>query len=334
MSTTVLIAPLLLVLLSVAVLAMMRRQATTSSAEPGDGATGTFGTATGGLSLAEENRLLRLQVETLTEALHAASEREAAPVAELVPAAEAAVEDGVEDGVEDEVEVDASEETEAVTEPSAVDPARPKVSLVKATPVALVVETLPETVHEVQADDVARHYADLSRCLAGAGRLREAVLAMWAADLRRLAPLVGDRATELYDALGSLAPADAASALTAARAVAAGLVSHDVVLDEVLDDASHLAPVGPTGHTPYTPGEASPDVLPDEVVRALESVLVTAAEQATDAEQLSVGLRCDLVAHVVAGRDRAEVAALVREVLEPHERSSYDVQLGLVGGAA
>lgn len=168
-------------------------------------------------------------------------------------------------------------------------------------------------------------YADLSRALAAAGRLREAALAQWAADLRVLAPLLAGRGELLHDGLASLAPVDVAGAVTAARAVAAGLLRPDSDVLASLDDLDHLArrPAARGGRTSYPTADVPADVLPDQVVRALQSVLVGAAVRSGDHDLVSVGLRCDAVAQVAAGRTAAEAAPLVIDVLEPHERSEF-----------
>jgi hypothetical protein len=194
-----------------------------------------------------------------------------------------------------------------------------------------VVEVI-DVVDAVDDAEVARHYTDLSRTLAEAGRLPEAALAQWAADLRLLAPLLGDRAHELSDALGGLGPADVdltdpAGVVTSARAVAAGLLAPASVPADLLPDVSHLVASPGARWTAYDAGDVPAEVLPDRVVSALEAALLTSAERAGDSAGLSVGLRCDLVAHVGPGRATAESAPLLRGILEPHERAAYDARL-------
>ncbi len=81
----------------------------------------------------------------------------------------------------------------------------------------------------------------LSHAYAAAGRLHEAALAQWAADLQLVAPHLGSRAAELCDAVESLSPLDPQSALTAARAALASLVDEDVPVLSLLGPTSHLA---------------------------------------------------------------------------------------------
>jgi hypothetical protein len=243
----------------------------------------------------EEVRLLKMQVDTLTEALHD-SEASRGPVAPTYAPPTSPAPESVVDTV---VEPVAEAATDLAPEP--------------VTPADLV-------------DHTAHDYADLSRAFAGAGRLREAVLAQWAADLRVLAPLLAGREQALHDGLAGLAPADAASAITAARAVAAGLLTPGVEVTAVLADAGHLS--DPAARTGAPVGsDVSADVLPDRVVRALETALVGSADRGDDTTRLTVGLRCDLVAHVLPGHDAAEATDLVRAVLEPHERATFDALL-------
>ncbi len=276
---------------------------------------------------AEEVRLLRLQVETLTEALTQA-QGEAAPAALAAPAVPAALAAPAEKPVEESAEV-------AVDEPEAEDPvveapvepvAEPveepiSVEHVEPAPTTQVVGTPP-------IDHTAHAYADLSRTLARQGRLREAALAQWAADLRILGPLLEERGDELCEALAGLAPADPGMAVSGARAVASALVGPSVAVTAMLPDASHLSGPAPAGR-PEPAIDVSSDVLPDDVVRALESVLTRSAEEHGDVAGVSVGLRCDLVAHVVptGASSAGTVENVVRDVLEPYERPHFDAVL-------
>ncbi len=178
-----------------------------------------------------------------------------------------------------------------------------------------------------QVDHTAHAYAELSRSLARAGRFREATLAQWAADLRVLGPLLAGRNEELCRALAGLAPADAGMAIAGARAVASSLVGPSIAVTAMLQDASHLsAHEPPTDSAHYAAPDVADEVLPDSLVQALGAVLQDSAAQGGDATGVSVGLRCDLVAHVAndPGVDDDEVAGLVRDLLEPHERSRFD----------
>jgi hypothetical protein len=349
------------------------------------------------LSAAEEVRLLRMQVETLTEALATARAQLSGSVP-LTPAVEtpAPPADDVTltfEPLTEPVAVEPEPEPDpepmavepvviepVVIEPPAVlevepllvepiviphpaeldpapepDPLPPVVfapmievePLVAPAPAAAVPPPAPEpappVADESGPDHTAHAYAALSRLLAGAGRLREAALAQWAADLRVLAPLLGDRAVDLHQAMTALAPADPAAAVSGARAVASSLVdpalSGGMAVTAMLGDTSHLSghlAGHPAGRRPYADPDVSPDLLPDDAVTALESVLLTAAADSGDTGQVSVGLRCDLVAHLVAGLETgpdgarattADAVAVVRDVLQPHERRGFDAEL-------
>lgn len=178
-------------------------------------------------------------------------------------------------------------------------------------------------------DRHAHAYAELSRSLARAGRLREATLAQWAADLRVLGPLLVGRHDELSEALAGLSPADAHMAIAGARAVASSLVGPSIAVTAMLADASHLSAHETYGRSPQDSPDVSPEVLPDPLLDALGAVLLDSAAQGSDTAQVSVGLRCDLVAHVanapeLASASPAEVTSTVRDLLEPHERSRFD----------
>lgn len=292
---------------------------------------------------AEEVRLLRLQVATLTEALN-----DSTTVGPARPTgAQAAMSSPVEHRPGDDeyptlgfvplgrataAEIAAAiarRYPEAVAASPRVEPTAP-VTPVTPVPVAPVVAP-PVASTPPQRDRVAEGYLALSQELAGAGRLREAALTQWAADLRALQPLLEGREQELYDALQALAPADVAGAVTAARSVAASLLGPEVDVRTILADARHLG----DPHTPATAAtraDVSADVLSDDVVRALEGALVSSADRSGDDDRISVGLRCDLVAHLLpahAGRpaDPDAAAHLVRSVLEPHERPTFDADL-------
>lgn len=314
-----------------------------------------------------ENRLLRLQVETLTEALEEAStkprgsgrkgagrrakvetkadkagkaaprsrRKRAAEPSPEAPAPEQAPAQPASEPVSQPVPQPVSQPVgEPVVAHPGAKPVVPETPVVE--PAASIIEPVevPEPVAQpvaqpapVRLDGVADAYAALSRTFAGSGRLREAALAQWAADLRRLAPLLVGHEQELYDGLRKLAPADVAGAVTAARAVAASLAGPTVDITPVLADATHLTARSAPGTAAPSAPDVSPEVLPDAVAWALESALVDSAERAEDTARLSVGLRCDLVAQVLPHRHGDDAAAVVRDVLEPHERPAYDAVL-------
>ncbi|WP_134766821.1 hypothetical protein [Nocardioides sp. 1609] len=306
MPPLLLLLPLLLVAL-VALVVLRRRRS--------DAATGTAATARD----SEEVRLLRLQVETLTDALHEANARTtAAPAGPPAPAEAAAF-----------TPDPAPEPVVPITVADVV----PEVALDVApegAPDALsgpLLGPLPDLPAPSPADRTARAYADLSRSLAGTGRTREAVLAQWAADVRVLAPLLADRGDELCAALGTIDPADPVATLLGARAAASALVGPSFAVSALLADVSHLSGPVPAGRRAEPHGDVSADVLPDHLVRALESVLVGSAALAGDHLGVSVGLRCDLLAHVVTAESPADVEARVRDLLEAHERGRFDTAL-------
>ena len=297
----------------------------------------------------EEVRLLRLQVATLTDALREATGKgsdAATPGVDLTKHVETPATD-----VEAPVTEVAVEPEPEPLEPELGHQPEPEPAFepVRSVPVEvepLVTDTLVFTAPVVEpplgarpvvesrawdttaADHTAHAYTDLSRSLARSGRLREAALAQWAADLRVLGPLLEGRGAELCAAVADLAGANASAMVTEARAAASALVGPSVSVTAMLPDASHLkAPNGPAARSTYFGTDVSADVLADHQVRALETVLVAAAEDAGDHRGVSVGLRCDLVAHVVTGHHSDETADLIRDVLEPHERPLFDAAL-------
>lgn len=159
-------------------------------------------------------------------------------------------------------------------------------------------------------------YQDLSYRLAGAGRIREAALAQWAADLRALAPVLRDRVDELCGLLGELAPADAAGAVASARAVAVSLGERAAAVP--LAPLTHL--VVRDGEGPAPDGGACPaPALPAADGRAFARLLNDTAAMAGDHGRVSVDLRYTLAELVTRGSS-ADLAELARVVLEPHER--------------
>ncbi|WP_340537199.1 hypothetical protein [Nocardioides sp. GXZ039] len=288
------------------------------SSEPS--AAGSAGAASGAPLTGgdDEVRLLRLQVETLTEALDVANGRgPAAPAAAATPAAPAAP-------TPSDLPDLPSLSTTTATMP-AVEPlvAQPTQAAEPAAPVAPVAPVVPTPV----ADGVSLAYTDLSRSLAGLGRLREAAVAQWAADLRILAPLLPGRAEELAAAVASL-DAEPAAVIASARAAATAMIDPSVELSTVFADVAHLSGAVPVGGAVEPRADVSADVLPDNVVRALETVLVGSAEHGGDAMEVSVGLRCDVVAHLAPSEIPARTASdVVRDVLEPHERDRFDAAL-------
>ena len=154
--------------------------------------------------------------------------------------------------------------------------------------------------------------------------MREAALAQWAADLTILAPLLAGRGAELCRTLPTIAPTDAASAVSAARAVATALLGPAVGPAPSLTDTAHLSRSPEDTARPYRAADVSAELLPDHLVQALEDVLVTSAAHGGDHAGVSIGLRCDLVAHLVPAQQGRDAASVVREVLEPHERPRFD----------
>ena len=159
-------------------------------------------------------------------------------------------------------------------------------------------------------------YQDLSYRLASAGRIREAALAQWAADLRVLAPAMRGRVDELCLSLGDLAPADAAGAVASARAVAFSLTEDPAAL--VLTPLTHLVVRHDDGPAPDG-GAPLPPALPDADRRAFGRVLDDTAAMAGDTGKVSVDLRMTLAELVSRGAE-ADLVELARLVLEPHER--------------
>ncbi|QCW51821.2 hypothetical protein FE634_17925 [Nocardioides dongxiaopingii] len=317
MPPLLLLLPLLLVAL-LALLVLRRRRS--------DDATGTPGSARD----TEEVRLLRLQVETLTAALHEVNTRSAAGQAATTPTAEPVAPAEPEKSAESSESSESSES--AAPEPALAD-ATPDVTAdqtVDVAPDALsgpLLGPLPDLPTPPPADRTARAYAELSRSLARTGRLREAVLAQWAADVRVLAPLLAGRGDELCAALGRIDPDDPASTLVRARAAASALVGPSFALSALLADVAHLSGPVAAGQPAEPRGDVSADVLPDHVVRALESVLVGSAALAGDHRGVSVGLRCDLLAHTVTVEPPTDVEVRVRDILETHERDRFDTAL-------
>ena len=131
-------------------------------------------------------------------------------------------------------------------------------------------------------------YQDLSYRLAAAGRIREATLAQWAADLRALAPVLRGRVDDLCSALGELAPADAAGAVASARAVATSLSADAAAV--VLVPLTHLVVREDDGPAPDGGASISPD-LPAADRRAFGRVLHDTAARAGDTGRVSV--TCD-----------------------------------------
>jgi len=172
-------------------------------------------------------------------------------------------------------------------------------------------------------------YSEMSRELAAAGRLRDAVLAQWAADLRVLAPLLGDRVSRLSRSLQTISPSDPATMLGSARAVAVMLADQSRLGDVIpsLDDLGHLSRrlVLAADHGATVP--AREPQVPHAELTALEAVLVRSAEAGGDGGHVSVSLRWDLITHLASGVDHRVVRALLRESLEPHERDAFDSEL-------
>lgn len=284
------------------------RSSEPSAAGPAGAASGS--PLTGG---DDEVRLLRLQVETLTEALDVANGR--GPAAAAPAASPAAPSD-----LPDLPSLSATTAAMPAVEPLVAQPTQAAES---AAPVASVAPVVPTPV----ADSVSLAYTDLSRSLAGLGRLREAAVAQWAADLRILAPLLPGRAEELAAAVANL-DAEPAAVIASARAAATAMIDPSVELSTVFADVAHLSGAVPVGGAVEPRADVSADVLPDNVVRALETVLVGSAEHGGDAMEVSVGLRCDVVAHLAPSEIPARTASdVVRDVLEPHERDRFDAAL-------
>jgi hypothetical protein len=159
-------------------------------------------------------------------------------------------------------------------------------------------------------------YQDLAFRLAGAGRIREAALAQWAADLRALAPALRGRVDELCGALGDLAPADAAGAVASARAVATALSPEAAAVPLV--PLTHLVVRDEDGPAPDGGAPLAPR-LPIEDGRAFARLLHDTAARSGDTGKVSVDLRLTL-AELVSRGSTADLADLARVVLEPHER--------------
>lgn len=159
-------------------------------------------------------------------------------------------------------------------------------------------------------------YQVLSYRLASAGRMREAALAQWAADLRVLGPVLTGRVDELYPDLAKLAPADVAGAVASARAVALALVDDPEAV--VLTPLTHLVVRSDGGPAPDGGASPRPD-LPLADARTFGRVLDDTAAMAGDTGKVSVDLRLTLAELVTRGAD-ADLGELARVVLEPHER--------------
>lgn len=190
------------------------------------------------------------------------------------------------------------------------------------------VEPVPHrvAVHVGGSDLVA-----LSHAFATAGRLHEAALAQWAADLQLVGPHLGHRAAELCSTLESLSPVDPQSALTAARAAISSLVDEGVPVLSLLGPTSHLARPATATATATATGSGPMDdelfVLPRGVEAALNATLRRSAQQAGDRRQVSVTLRRHLLRARCARTVTEEPTRLVRNVLEPHEQHDFDDEL-------
>ena len=177
----------------------------------------------------------------------------------------------------------------------------------------------PSAVHVGGSDLVT-----LSHALTAAGRLHEATLAQWAADLHLVGPHLGPRAAELIDVLESLAPLDPQAALASARAAVASLVDEDVPVLSMLGPTWHLASHGRTTDSPRDAAATSDAALPEHVERALEATMEDSATRAGDARMVSVRLRRSLLRHRAARHRPEEATALARGVLERHEHPGFD----------
>ncbi len=164
----------------------------------------------------------------------------------------------------------------------------------------------------------------LSHSLAAAGRVHEAALAQWAADLQLLRPHLGARAADLCAALESLSPLDAQSAVAGARTAVASLVDRDLPVLSLLGPTAHLAgPDALSGPAPARDDE--PSGLPTHLELALESALTRSAEDGGDVRGVSVALRRNLLRHRAARAGATDdPSELMLGVLEPHEQDTID----------
>ena len=254
-----------------------------------------------------------------------------------------------------------SEPSEPSSEPSSDVFAPVPPAPVQSVPVDAHVPTAPSAAPST-APSTAAGYAALSRTYAAQGRLREAALAQWAADLRVLGGLLEGRGTLLSTAQGHLPAGETREAVAGARRVAAELaVGTDGDVHALLFPLDHL--VGPDRSTLHeAPERHGAAVLLDHArdrmvaaerlaeldpttaaaaareaeLAAFEALLVESALTYGDTDLVSVGLRLDLAHAALADSDRGAPAsalpvtvARTREVLHgvvaEHERETLAV---------
>ncbi len=168
----------------------------------------------------------------------------------------------------------------------------------------------------------------LSHSLAAAGRMHDAALAQWAADLQVLRPHLGHRAVELCATLASLAPVDPRMAVSGARAAAASLVDSELPVLSLLGPTSHLGGEGRrvTGRSEDVAPPA-PHGLPRTYEVALDATLHHFAARSGDLRGVSVTLRRDLMKGRQARRGSTGPVEVARSVLEPHEQHHFEHEM-------